>query len=96
MLDVLKSFDVATSYLKIHWGTGFSGFAVRSSMVSSFAMVALLAIRTGMTSSLLETPHNALVASKETGSFPLRCTLTLNNAHRQLDIINPSMAFMLI
>ena len=54
---------------------GFAGFAVHSSIVSSFAMIALLAIRTEMTSPQQKKPHSTLVASKETGSSPLRCTL---------------------
>ncbi len=53
---------------------GFAGFAVHSSIMSSFAMIALLAIRTEMTSPELEKPHSTSVASKKTGSFPLRCT----------------------
>ncbi len=72
--DVLRTSDVGASYLRFPLGfAGFSGFAVRSSMVSSFAMVALLAIRTEMTSSPLGKLQNTLVAGKETGAFPLRC-----------------------
>ncbi|BDA46982.1 probable dolichol kinase at C-terminar half [Coccomyxa sp. Obi] len=59
------------SSLRHKTSSGFSCFAVRSSMVSSFAMVAVLAIRTEMTSPL-KYLHDPLAASKDIGSSPLR------------------------